>query len=123
MFAPGTLAIALAMMITSATCWGSGANIYKGAKNYPFMVFDWNYAFGIFLITLAFTMGSPAHGFINNVHAADTDNIVVVLIGGAIFSLANLLVVAAVDMAGSAVGFPVSIGIALVVGTVFRHIL
>ena len=45
------------------------------------------------------------------------------LIGGAIFNLANLLLVAAIDMAGLAVAFPISIGIALVVGTLLNYIL
>jgi glucose uptake protein len=43
------------------------------------------------------------------------------MVGGAIFNLANLLLVAAIDMAGLAVAFPVSIGIALVVGTVLSY--
>ncbi len=43
--------------------------------------------------------------------------------GGAIFNLANLLLVAAIDMAGLAVAFPISIGIALVVGTLLNYIL
>ena len=30
------LSIALFMMITSAVCWGSWANTYKGVKNYRF---------------------------------------------------------------------------------------
>ena len=45
------------------------------------------------------------------------------MVGGAIFNLANLLLVAAIDMAGLAVALPVSIGIALVVGTVLSYIL
>jgi glucose uptake protein len=45
------------------------------------------------------------------------------LVGGAIFNLANLLLVAAIDMAGLAVAFPVSIGIALVVGVVLNYVL
>jgi glucose uptake protein len=57
------------------------------------------------------------------VHAADTTNIVNAMIGGALFNLANLLLVAAIDMAGLAVAFPISIGIALVVGTVLSYIL
>jgi glucose uptake protein len=116
------------MMITSAVCWGSWANTYKGVKGYRFELFYWDYAIGIFLISLllAFTMGSTgndASSFLNNVHAADSSNIISTLIGGAIFNLANLLLVAAIDMAGLAVAFPVSIGIALVVGTVLSYIL
>ena len=125
MYTPPNLTIALLMMITSAICWGSWANTYKGVKNYRFELFYWDYAVGIFLISLilALTMGStgasndPA-SFLNNVHSADTQNIVSTMVGGAIFNLANLLLVAAIDMAGLAIAFPVSIGIALVVGVI-----
>ena len=123
MFTPHTLGIALFMMITSAICWGSWANTYKGVKNYRFELFYWDYAVGIFLISLilAFTMGSSgrdANSFLNNVHSADTTNIFSTMVGGAIFNLANLLLVAAIDMAGLAIAFPVAIGIALVVGVI-----
>ena len=128
MFTPQSLTVALLMMITSAICWGSWANTYKGVKNYRFELFYWDYAIGIFLISLvlALTMGSTGHdasSFLNNVKSADTSNIVSTMVGGAIFNLANLLLVAAIDMAGLAVAFPVSIGIALVVGTVLSYIL
>src|ERR1700675_4598005 len=128
MFTPSSLSIALLMMITSAVCWGSWANTYKGVKGYRFELFYWDYAIGIFVISLilAFTMGSTGHdasSFLNNVHSADTSNIVSTLIGGAIFNLANLLLVAAIDMAGLAIAFPVAIGIALVVGVVSSYIL
>lgn len=116
------------MMITSAVCWGSWANTYKGVKGYRFELFYWDYAVGIFLISLvlAFTMGSTGNdssSFLNNVRAADTLNIINALIGGALFNLANLLLVAAIDMVGLAVAFPISIGIALVVGVVLSYAL
>lgn len=128
MFTPQSLGVALIMMISSAICWGSWANTYKGVKNYRFELFYWDYAVGIFLISLilAFTMGSTGHdssSFLNNVHAADTSNIVYALIGGALFNLANLLLVAGIDMAGLSVAFPVAIGIALVVGVVLSYAL
>jgi glucose uptake protein len=128
MYTPHTLSIALLMMITSAVCWGSWANTYKGVKNYRFELFYWDYAVGIFVISLilAFTMGSSGHNsasFLNNVHAADPGNIGYALLAGVVFNLANLLLVAAIDMAGLAVAFPVSIGIALVVGVVLSYAL
>jgi glucose uptake protein len=128
MFIPHSFAIALLMMITSAVCWGSWANTYKGVKKYRFELFYWDYAVGIFLISLvlAFTMGSAGNdstSFLNNVRSADTSNIVSTLVGGVIFNLANLLLVAAIDMAGLAVAFPIGIGIALVVGVVSSFIL
>src|SRR5579862_5883177 len=128
MFTPTSFTIALLMMITSAVCWGSWANTFKGVKNYRFELFYWDYAIGIFLMSLvlALTMGSTGHdssSFLNNIHSADTSNIVSTMVGGAIFNLANLLLVAAIDMAGLAVAFPVSIGIALVVGTILSYAL
>ncbi len=128
MFTPPNLTVALLMTITSAICWGSWANTYKGVKNYRFELFYWDYAIGIFLISLvlAFTMGSTGHdssSFMNNVQSADASNMISTMVGGAIFNLANLLLVAAIDMAGLSVALPVSIGIALVVGTVLSYIL
>src|SRR5215470_5570783 len=128
MFTPPTFTIALLMTIASAVCWGSWANTYKGVKNYRFELFYWDYAIGIFLISLviALTLGSTGHdatSFLNNVHSADNSNILWTMVGGAIFNLANLLLVAAIDMAGLAVALPVSIGIALVVGTLLSYIL
>src|SRR5215470_5071984 len=127
MFTPPTFTIALLMTIASAVCWGSWANTYKGVKNYRFELFYWDYAIGIFLISLviALTLGSTGHdatSFLNNVHSADNSNILWTMVGGAIFNLANLLLVAAIDMAGLAVALPVSIGIALVVGVVLNYI-
>ena len=128
MFTPPNLTVALLMMIASAVCWGSWANTYKGVKNYRFELFYWDYAIGIFLISLvlALTMGSTGHdasSFLNNVQSSDGKNILSTMLGGAIFNLANLLLVAAIDMAGLAVALPVSIGIALVVGTLLNYIL
>lgn len=128
MFVPHDFTVALLMMITSAVCWGSWANTFKGVKNYRFELFYWDYAIGIFLISLvlAFTLGSTPHdsaSFLDNVRSADPANITSTLLGGAIFNLANLLLVAAIDMAGLAIAFPVSIGIALVVGVVSSYAL
>jgi glucose uptake protein len=128
MYTPQTLSVALLMMITSAICWGSWANTYKGVKNYRFELFYWDYAIGIFLISLILghTMGSTGHNsqsLVENIHSTGVSNVVYALIGGAWFNLANLLLVAAIDMAGLSVAFPIPIGIALVVGVVLSYIL
>src|SRR5260370_26854128 len=71
-------------------------------------------------------MGSSsndASSFLKNVRAAERSNIVYTLAGGAVFNLANLLLVAAIDLAGLAIAFPVSIGIAMVVGVVSSYAL
>ena len=128
MFTPHSLGIALLMMIGSALFWGSWANTYKGVKNYRFELFYWDYAIGIFLISLilALTMGNTGNdpsSFLNNVRSADPQNIMMAMIGGAIFNLANLLLVAGIDMVGIAIAFPLSIGIALAVGVILSYAL
>ena len=110
MFTPPTFTIALLMTVASAVCWGSWANTFKGVKNYRFELFYWDYAVGIFLISLVLaltmgTTGNDANSFLNNVHSADNANIISTMVGGAIFNLANLLLVAAIDMAGAPDGF------------------
>jgi len=127
MYTPQSLGVALLMMITSAICWGSWANTYKGVKNYRFELFYWDYAIGILLISLflGHTMGSTGGqgpGLRENIHAAAGSDALFAMIGGAIFNLANLLLVAAIDMAGLAIAFPVSIGIALVVGVISSYV-
>jgi len=128
MFTPQTFGAALTMMVVTAFCWGSWANTYKGVRNYRFELFYWDYAIGIFLFALvyAYTLGNLRHdgtSFIENLHAADIANVGWALLAGAIFNLANLVLVAGIDLAGLATAFPVSIGIALVVGVVLSYLI
>src|SRR5258706_4159408 len=128
MFVPHDFNLALLMMITSAVCWGSWANPYKGVKNYRFELFYWDYAIGIFLISLvlALTMGNTGNdpsSFLNNVRSADPQNIMMAMIGGAIFNRGNLRLVGGIDMVRIGIAFPLSIGIALAVGVVLSYAL
>ena len=128
MFVPATFHIALLMTILSTICWGSFANTFKGTKNYRFELYYWDYGLGIFLISLvlAFTMGSHAGGstaFLANLHAADNSNLFYAALGGFIFNIANVLLIAAIEIVGLAVAFPISIGIALVEGVVLSYAL
>jgi glucose uptake protein len=128
MFVPETFGMAMLMMVTSAVCWGSWANTYKLTKGYRFELFYWDYAVGIFLVSLlyAFTLGTTGgtgEGFLTNLAGADKGNLVSAMIGGFIFNAANLLLVAGIEMAGLAVAFPVAIGIAMVVGVIMSYAL
>ena len=126
MFVPQTFAAALLMTILSTICWGSFANTFKLTKNYRFELYYWDYAAGIFLISLilAFTMGSMHGGdtaFVANLHAAAPLNILWAAIGGFIFNIANVLLIAGIEIVGLAIAFPISIGIALVEGAGVHH--
>jgi len=128
MFVPTTFHTALLMTIFSTICWGSFANTFKGTKNYRFELYYWDYGLGIFLISLilAFTMGSYAggpHAFLANVHSADAINLFYAALGGFIFNIANVLLIAGIEIVGLAIAFPISIGIALVEGVVLSYAL
>lgn len=128
MFAPTTFHAALLLTITSAICWGSFANTFKGTRSYRFELYYWDYTFGIFLtaLLLAFTLGSQRGGptaFLANLRAADGINLFYAALGGFIFNIANTLLIAGIEIVGLAVAFPVSIGIALVEGVVLSYAL
>lgn len=127
MFQPDNYAIALVMMLTTMVCWGSWANTMKLTRGFPFQLFYWDYAAGVLAVSLVLglTMGStggPA-AMIANLGQAGTGNILYALAGGVVFNIANLLLVAAISIAGLAVAFPVGIGLALIVGVLLNYIL
>lgn len=115
-------------MVISMLCWGSWANTMKLCSGYRFQLFYWDYVLGLTLgallwgITLG-SLGAEGRPFFADLHQADQAHIVLALIGGAIFNVANLLLVAAIEIAGLAVAFPVGIGLALVVGAISSYIL
>jgi len=128
MFIPATFAAALLMTVLSTCCWGSFANTFKVTKNYRFELYYWDYGVGIFLISLilAFTMGSINGGltsFLPNLYQADGTNLLYAAIGGFIFNIANVLLIAGIEIVGLAIAFPISIGIALVEGVVLSYLL
>src|SRR5579872_6721239 len=126
MFVPTTFAVALVMTVISTICWGSFANTFKLTKNYRFELYYWDYAAGIFLIALilALTMGTIPGGhdsFPSNLQSAAAANLAYAAIGGFIFNIANVLLIAGIEIVGLAIAFPISIGIALVEGVVLSY--
>ena len=127
MLVPETYAAALLLMILSMLCWGSWANTLKMCPAYRFQLFYWDYAIGLFVATIllgltAGSLGSAPPIFFDAITHAGSSNIVYALIGGTIFNVANLLLVAAIDVAGLAVAFPVGIGLAVVIGAVSNYL-
>jgi glucose uptake protein len=119
--------VAVALCFLTMLCWGSWANTQKLAeKEWRFQLFYWDYAIGVVLISLvlAFTMGSTGsegRGFAADLAQAGTPALVSALIGGVVFNVANILLVAAIDIAGMSVAFPIGIGLALVIGVLANY--
>lgn len=128
MFIPETYTLAVVLCVITMLCWGSWANTQKlAAKSWSFPLFYWDYSIGIILCSLiiGLTLGSSGEAgrsFIQDISQGDTNSFLSAFAGGVVFNLANLLVVAAIDIAGMAVAFPVGIGIALALGVIVNYI-
>lgn len=127
MFIINDYALAIVFCVITMLCWGSWANTQKLAeKTWRFELFYWDYVIGILLFSLvsAFTLGSigeQGRSFVEDLTQADNRNIGSAFIGGIIFNAANILLVAAIAIAGMAVAFPVGIGLALVLGVLVNY--
>lgn len=109
-------------------CWGSWGNTQKLAgKSWRFELFYWDYVIGIllFALLLGFTLGSSGENgrsFLKDIAQAEPKNILNSFIGGVIFNASNILLVAAMAIAGMAVAFPVGVGIALALGVIINYV-
>jgi glucose uptake protein len=128
MFIPQSYSLAIILCFVTMLCWGSWGNTQKLAgKSWRFELFYWDYVLGIllFAILLGFTLGSSGEsgrGFIDDIRQAETGNIISAMAGGIIFNASNILLVAAMAIAGMAVAFPVGVGIALALGVIINYI-
>lgn len=128
MILPETYAAALILSLVSMVCWGSWANTTKltGPK-WRFELYYYDYALGVLLAALiaAFTLGSFGKelSFVDNVMVTGKRQIFWATLAGIIFNFANILLVAAITIAGMAVAFPIGIGLALVIGVILNYIL
>ncbi|MGA2808161.1 MAG: AcrB/AcrD/AcrF family protein [Terracidiphilus sp.] len=127
MLLPETYQAALLLMILTMLCWGSWANTLKLCPGFRFQLFYWDYAFGLAAgaIVLGLTGGSFGHSgptFLSDLAHTPIRPILFAVAGGVVFNIANLLLVAAIDVAGLAVAFPVGIGLALIVGAISSYL-
>ena len=114
-------------MILTMLCWGSWANTLKLCPRFRFQLFYWDYALGLTAgaILWGLTAGSIGHSgqsFTRAVANTPLDAMLWAGAGGVVFNIANLLLVAAIDVAGLAVAFPVGIGLALIIGSVSSYV-
>lgn len=120
--------LAVILCFITMLCWGSWANTRKlAAKEWSFQLFYWDYALGVLLISLLLgislgSTGSAGRPMLTDITQAGTAAIWSAILGGAVFNLSNILLVAAIDIAGMSVAFPIGVGIALVLGVVTNYI-
>ncbi len=129
MFIVRDLATAIVFCVITMLGWGSWANTQKlaGKDKWPFQLYYWDYALGVFLLGLLFlftfgSTGSSGMSGLENLAQADAGSIGRALLSGLLFNISNILLVVAIDAAGMSLAFPVGVGLALVIGTVMSYI-
>lgn len=127
MFLLENYGVAVAFCVITMLCWGSWANTQKLAdKTWRYELFYWDYVFGVVLMSLVFALTMGSHGsvgqpFWENLKQANLASLGYAFAGGVVFNIANILLVAAIAIAGMAVAFPVGIGLALVLGVLINY--
>ncbi|MDO5567163.1 MAG: multidrug DMT transporter permease [Planctomycetia bacterium] len=120
--------VAVGFCVVTMLCWGSWANTQKLAgKSWRYELYYWDYVFGVLIASLAFafTLGSNGQygrSFVQDLQQADLHTVYYAFFGGVVFNIANILLVAAIAIAGMSVAFPVGIGLALVLGVLWNYL-
>lgn len=127
MILPSSHEMVLLLGIVSMICWGSWASTFKlTAPKWRFELYYFDFAFGLALtaVIIAITLGSMGDelSFADNLLIARKRYLAFALIAGAVFNLGNMLLMAAVSIAGISVAFPLSLGTALVIGTIENYV-
>ena len=130
MFYVSNYTFAVALCVVCMFCWGSWGNTQKLAgKTWRYELFYWDYVIGLLLFSLAagLTFGSFGEherwGFFANLGDSFGTGWLWPLAAGVVFNLSNILLSAAIAVAGMSVAFPVGVGLALVGGTVFNYLI
>jgi len=121
-----TLAVLLCTL--AMICWGSWQNTQNLiGKDWRFELFYWDYSIGIvvFALIMAFSFGSfgnQGRSFLSDLAQADTKNLLSSAIGGFIWNIGTLLLVASISIAGMSVAFPIGGGIGWTLGILINYI-
>ncbi len=121
-----TLAVLLCFL--AMICWGSWQNTQNLiGKEWRFELFYWDYSIGILLFALimAFTFGSSGNqgrSFLPDLAQADARNLLSAALGGFIWNIGTLLLVASISIAGMSVAFPIGGGIGWTLGILINYL-
>ncbi|KZR85857.1 Sugar transport protein [Synechococcus sp. MIT S9509] len=128
MLANQSYSVIIAVMILNLVCWGSWANTQKLTNGIRFEYFYLDYSIGVTLSAFLFGFlagnnTSTGNNFLENIANADPKHIAYAFTGGIIFNVANFLLVAVIEIAGMSVAFPISIGIATILGGILNYLI
>ncbi len=128
MYIVDSYSLAVVFCIITMLGWGSWANTLKMTrKEWAFPLYYWDYSIGLVLTALLFgltlgSIGDEGRSFFSDLSQASPRALSSAFLGGVVFNLSNLLIVAATAIAGLAVAFPIAVGLALVIGVMVNYI-
>jgi glucose uptake protein len=113
-------------MIAGMIFWGSWPTTYRLTTNWRIELLYWDFILGIFssAILLAMTMGTYFGPFKFTTAVTESDPFLwlYAIAAGALWNCGNLLLILGVSLVGLSVAFPVSIGLALVIGVIGSYL-
>src|SRR4030042_3048528 len=121
-------ALAVFLCFLAMVCWGSWQNTQNLiGKGWRFELFYWDYTTGIllFAILMAFTFGSlgnQGRSFLPDLAQADNQNLLSAALGGFIWNIGTLLLVASISVAGMSVAFPIGGGLGWTLGILINYL-
>jgi len=124
MILPTTASAVWILAIVSLLCLGSWANSLKLAGKWRFEYFYYDFVFGILLCAgvaaLALGSGRPQElTFQDNLLLTSKRDMAWALGSGVVLNLGMLLLLASMTIAGMSVAFPLTLGVALVIGAIW----
>jgi glucose uptake protein len=121
-------ALAVFLCAVAMICWGSWQNTQNLiGKTWRFEHYYWDFSIGILLFALlmAFTFGSigtEGRSFLPDLGQANAGSLLSAAVGGIIWNVGTLLLVAAISIAGMSVAFPIGGGIGWTLGILINYI-
>ncbi len=111
----------LLLLVLSALCWGLWAAVFRKTNKarYELFYFDVAIGAGIIAVVLALTVGSlgfDGFSFMDDLMHSSKRQWLFAIGAGAIFNLANMLLLGAISVAGLSVALPVGVGVSAMLG-------
>lgn len=126
MLIPTTYGWTLFALVISMLCWGSWANMQKASGKHRFELFCFDFSIGslIAAVLMAASLGMLGDDltFEDNLITGGKRNMVAAFLGGAVFNLGNMLMLAGVSISGMSVAVPISFGISIVISAIWRFV-
>ncbi|MBV8895104.1 MAG: hypothetical protein JO051_01225 [Acidobacteriaceae bacterium] len=125
MLLPVSSTAVLSLLILSFLCLGCWINMFKAAGGrWRFELFSIDFSIGAMIVVLisALTLGTMGSdlAYSDRILVAGRTAQALAVIGGAVFNLGNMLLLASVSLLGVSTAFPLTIGVALIVNSLFH---